>query len=729
LWSIVVKFSQTYDLQRVLSVGGTLQVRWGGLQSNDAFHWYLTSSGRVNLQHMNVSMAGSGATAGLDILGGSNNIVTSSTITGSRVRMLSNHNDYFGYNNVSNYDDSAHGNYHVLWVGANATVEHNEFWDVTIGTQSVILTYLNWGNTRIFANKIMYRANGNNAMGIEVINIDHLQTAVKPTGYTDIVSWNNITVYYTSGGSNIPTIDNEFSEREWIHNNTVTTSGATVPIGCLQGGGVTHALYENNICRGLFSEGIYEYIDDNTFNTFRSNLVDGARVGVVVQAGNNTFVGNTFLNLTGHGIWECSSSPCAGDNAPTTHNLYVGNTFSWKSGHALVGNLTYMQSTNYLANVFVGHTGPTNPATRYVVDGANNHWNGDWLYWGNASFKSLKWSNNTNGSRCLTATLPSLTAIDCKALSTTLSNTLSVAGPIDQHGSVDLVNNPRQVTVLYKLGRDTSTVSLKTANAGKFWFDVTGDYYGTYRVNIYNYSGSKWENFTTLYTSSSGTGSYSRAMSGFYNVSVVLVNITAGGISVAPAPSPSVLGVTYNPEVQQLDVVFSQPMNRTSVEAAVSIEPFRGVQITWLNDTHLRLQLGSSLATKTVYTLTIGPTARNSGGLAMGDPFRFQFTMTPASGTTPSNPADWFSSIWLLWITLALAGPSLVVFVLYRRSRKQVRVLRQTAGQLTRRIEELRAADLLPAVKKQVSLGVRPVRSVQRPLQEARTRSIRGGDI
>ena len=110
--------------------------------------------------------------------------------------------------------------------------------------------------------------------------------------------------------------------------------------------------------------------------------------------------------------------------------------------------------------------------------------------------------------------------MDCKALGTVLSNTRSVAGPIDQHGSADLANNPRQATVLYRLGRDTSALSLKTAKAGKFWFNVTGDYYGTYRVNIYNYSGSRWENFTTLYTSSSGAGSYSRPMSGFYNAKV-----------------------------------------------------------------------------------------------------------------------------------------------------------------------------------------------------------------
>jgi hypothetical protein len=121
-------------------------------------------------------------------------------------------------------------------------------------------------------------------------------------------------------------------------------------------------------------------------------------------------------------------------------------------------------------------------------------------------------------------------------MSTTLSNSLQIAGPIDQHGAVDLVNSPRQVTVLYQLGRDNSSASLKTSGAGTFWFNLTSLYHGTYRADIWNYSDSSWENATNLYTSGTGALSYSRAMSGVYNVSFVLVNVTAGG---ATAPTVS----------------------------------------------------------------------------------------------------------------------------------------------------------------------------------------------
>jgi hypothetical protein len=168
-----------------------------------------------------------------------------------------------------------------------------------------------------------------------------------------------------------------------------------------------------------------------------------------------------------------------------------------------------------------------------------------------------------------------------------------------------------------------------------------------------------------------------------------ILNVTTA--SLTPPLGPTVLGVTYGPDHQQLDVVFSQPMNRSSVEAAISFQPSTAYEITWVNDTHLQLRLGSSPAGNMVYNLTIGPQARNSGGLGMGDAFTFQFTVPPAAGGS-SNPLDWFFSGWLPWITLAIAGAAVAVFVLYQRSRKKVLAMRRTARVLAHRIQELRAA-------------------------------------
>ncbi len=1125
LWSMVIKFSGTAEDQMHLVVNGVLRMVYGSLQSNNVYHWYLISYGSVQVDRANISYAGYGAQAGVDLGGSRGSRITYSRLSATRVEMLSNQNDYFAYNNLSNYDDSANGNNHVFWIGANSSVEHNTFWNITLGTQSAIMAFRNYGNIRIFANNLYLKANGNNAMGIEVINLQPEQTTVCPTStckWLVQTTWNNITWYSNAGGSNSHALDNEYSDREWIANNTVRVLGAVGSTECLQAGGMRRSLVENNACRGPFAYGIYDYIYDTAFNTFRHNTIDKAQNGVILQSGNNTFVGNAFTNLTGSGIWECSSSPCAGSSTATTHNLYAGNTFTWQAGSAVTGNLVNVQASNYLANVFVGHAGPTNPATRYRVGSSYYQWNGDWLYWGNAPFRSLRWSNNTNGSRCFSAALPSLTAIDCKALGTALLNSLSVAGPIDQHGSADIVNNPRQATVLYRLGRDTSTLSLKTAHPGRFWFNVTGDYYGTYRVNVYNYSGSKWENFTTLYTNPSGSGTYSRAMSGFYNISIILVNVTAGGsppptappsvttnpatnilqtgatlngqvtslgtassvevgflwgtssslsgaanvtapqsplsspasftyplaglstgtvyffeawangqgfahggilsfttgtagnppsiatgaasfvgqtsatlngnltslgsassvqigflyginptlsgavnvtvgtessagwfsftvvslssgatyyvqawaegtgfadggiasfatlptppavatfaatakgqttatlngnlatlgsapsvtvgflygqnaslsgttnvtagsvtapgsfsaalqgltrgatyyfrawangsgfmsggilnftatnpgtlapraitkkgtgvhsnlatvngnvsslgsasavnvgflygtsptlsgamnvtvaiaespedfnltltgltpgttyyfeawaagqsyalggilnfttTSLAPVVQPSVLGVTYTPGNQQLDVLFSQPMDRASVESAISIQPAASFAITWLGDNHLQLQLGASMSGNAEYTLTIAPTARDSNGMAMGDPFTFQFTVSPASSGSAPSLGDLFSSSWLPWITIALAAGWIVALLLYRRSRRKLRALRRTARLMARRIEELRAAGTQPSSRTAGVAGPRPVRTIRTALPKTR---------
>ena len=176
LWSMVIKFSGTAEDQRHFAVNGAVAMEYGSLQSNNAYHWYLVSYGSVQVDRATISHAGYGAQAGVDLGGSRGNRITNSHLMGTRVEMVSNHNDYIAYNNLSDYDDSANGNNHVFWIGANSTIEHNTFWNITLGTQSAIMSFRNYGNTRIFANTMYLRANGNNAMGVEIINEQHEQT-------------------------------------------------------------------------------------------------------------------------------------------------------------------------------------------------------------------------------------------------------------------------------------------------------------------------------------------------------------------------------------------------------------------------------------------------------------------------------------------------------------------------------------------------------------------------
>jgi len=189
----------------------------------------------------------------------------------------------------------------------------------------------------------------------------------------------------------------------------------------------------------------------------------------------------------------------------------------------------------------------------------------------------------------------------------------------------------------------------------------------------------------------------------------VILNFTTSATT-GPVVGPAVLGVTYSPETQELDVIFTQPMNRSSVESAISIDPSAGFTLSWVNDSHLQVLLGPSLGGDTEYGLLIAPTALSAAGQAMSDPFTFRFVVPAASTTAGPNPADWFSAIWFPWITLALAAGWVVSLLLYRRSRKKVLALRRAARILARRLEEIRATASRPTPRTASSPALRPVR-------------------
>ncbi len=432
LWSMTIKFSSTADNQHFLSVSGALHMEYGALESNDAYHWYLVSYGTVQIDQATIAQAGSGAQAGVDLGGPGGNRITHTYLTGTRVRLLSNHNDYFGYNNLSNYDDSV-GNYHTLWIGANSTVEHNTFWDITEGSQSLILVYMVWGNVNIFANNFCVRANGNNAMVSEVINVQSAQRPVVPTGYTVRETWNNITWLSVGAGTISNGFDNEFSERVYIANNTMTvTPGQPGTVTeCLEGGGMTNSVLENNTCRGAMTWGIYDYIYDNAGNVFQNNHFDGAQYGGIFQVGGNVVRNNVFTNLTGAGIWICPNTSCAGSSSNTTNNVWYGNTYTFASGAPAY--LTRMDLSNALYNNFVGHG-----SSQWVDSGGVSHpVYGDWLFFANGPITHLGFAD-TASARTLTMTTGGQSYADREAVSGINDQaSLAVDGAIDYRGSLN----------------------------------------------------------------------------------------------------------------------------------------------------------------------------------------------------------------------------------------------------------------------------------------------------
>ncbi len=494
LWDLAVRFSSTSDLQHSLTVNGGLVVQGGTLTSADAYHWVLTSYGVVRMDGASVSRAGHGTTAGVTFGGPGGNRITRTQFSGTRVILGSNHNDYFAYNNVSNYDDSP-WNTSIFWVGSNTTVAHNTFWNLTSASQAVLWVYKTWGNITIFANTFYARANGNNAMVLEVINVQAAQTAVVPTGYTVRETWNNVTWLSVNPGNNVNAFDNEFSERVYIANNTVTApSGQPGTVTeCLEGGGMTASVLENNTCLGRMSFGIYDYIYSDAGNIFQYNRFDGPDYGGIFQTGGNTVRYNAFLNLTGVGFRICPNASCAGSSANTSNNVWYGNTYTFASTPAY---LVKMSLGNAFYNTYLGH------GASAWTDGTTSHSvYGDWLFWANAPIRQLVVQNSAAGSRTLQITTGGRSYSDLEpAPSVTDNASVVVDGSIDSHGSV------YGGTAIWSLAAG-GTTSLDVAASGPETFTFHGfEANYTYNVTLLNHATGVRTN-ETLAMDASGSAS------------------------------------------------------------------------------------------------------------------------------------------------------------------------------------------------------------------------------
>ncbi len=759
LGNMTVAFSSTSNLQRNLDVGGALIMEYGTLQSADSYRWYMTSSGsgaRVAVSHANITGAGSGSTFGIAVSGGGGNRFAYDRILGVNMQVLGDRGDYVGYSNISNFDDSAL-NQHMIWMGANSTFEHNTMWDITLGTQSAVTNYKTYGNVTFFANTLFLHANGANSMGFEIINDQAAQLPViYPGKWVARLTWNNVTWVSTASGSNSHAFDNEFSERVWIANNTVTVLSPGSSTECLQAGGMTDSLVEHNVCRGPFAYGIYDYIYSNANNVFRYNTFDRAGAGVIVQAGGNTFAHNTFTNLTGPGLFLCPNSSCAGSSSNTTNNAWYNNTVAFASG----SDLTRMSLTNAFYNIVLAHGG------RYWTDGTTQHpVNGEWLFFANAPIQRLQVVDSPKGYRTLYLTAGGTTYWDKEARpNVTDSASLSIVGQIDKTGSVQggtvfTSFSPVGPTSFDVRATGTVTASLQgfvpdsTYNATIENLATSGVQTLALHVNSTGSANFSWNAGTTATTFAVAIGGHFPSPPGDttppaqvtdlevkqvgstyailqwtapgnngttgqasqydlrYSTTGPLTNATfSQGVQV-PTPLPGVAGTVQSanasglqpatfywfalrtadsvpnwspisnlatintlpaslpngsataPEVMTawanvtaptVDVVFTEPMNRSSVVAALQVNPALSYHVDWVSDTHLRIVFDAPLQPGTQYVVTIGAGALDLQGMALAGAYRYAFTSTP-SPSPASIPWAWLALIAVAVVVVALA--------------------------------------------------------------------------
>ncbi|MEX0710201.1 MAG: Ig-like domain-containing protein [Chloroflexota bacterium] len=111
----------------------------------------------------------------------------------------------------------------------------------------------------------------------------------------------------------------------------------------------------------------------------------------------------------------------------------------------------------------------------------------------------------------------------------------------------------------------------------------------------------------------------------------------AGFDAVLPAP-PSILPVNIGVGVASSDAVrvtFSEPMDRDSVESALTIAPAHTVVLRWSDDSRSAFVDPRGLwSTDRRYALVVAPTARTAGGALLGGHARFSFTTATAPRIT-----------------------------------------------------------------------------------------------
>lgn len=124
--------------------------------------------------------------------------------------------------------------------------------------------------------------------------------------------------------------------------------------------------------------------------------------------------------------------------------------------------------------------------------------------------------------------------------------------------------------------------------------------------------------------------------------------------------SPLGANTSRTPVIQ---ITFSEPMNRTSVEGAFSIAGVTG-NFTWnANSTVLTFLPSAPLAGSTSFTVVLTTEARDVAGNRMQDPLTFQFT------TVSAPPVAGFAIADLWWLFLAVGAVLGGVFLLLMRRR------------------------------------------------------------
>src|SRR5439155_16973812 len=132
-------------------------------------------------------------------------------------------------------------------------------------------------------------------------------------------------------------------------------------------------------------------------------------------------------------------------------------------------------------------------------------------------------------------------------------------------------------------------------------------------------------------------------------------------VSNAPPVSPRVTFAAWDTDHAWVEIVFSKPMNRTSVETNLQTTPITEHSLSWANDTHLFIVLTGTWSQGQRHVVTIDAAATDLEGVTMSNGFTYEFQSSQrASSEFP----------WSL-INIALVAGVVLTLAAFLRTRRR----------------------------------------------------------
>ncbi|UCE36614.1 MAG: Ig-like domain-containing protein [Thermoplasmata archaeon] len=202
-------------------------------------------------------------------------------------------------------------------------------------------------------------------------------------------------------------------------------------------------------------------------------------------------------------------------------------------------------------------------------------------------------------------------------------------------------------------------------------FSISPTVSGTYSwsSNTLTFTPSDDFSYDTQYSITIGTGAQDvmgNGLTAAYNW-----QFTTEAEIVIDTTSPTVDSVSLSGDevrvTDEITITFSEPMNHTSVEDAISISPDVDIiDFTWKGN-KLTITFETDLEHGTEYTITVGTDAKDEAGNSLDEPYTEQFTTEKAGSEEEETSAFWLIPLIIVIIVVLL----LILFLMKNKKKPE----------------------------------------------------------